>query len=142
MAAHDNRGRLAVTLGDGWRLYSNTIPAGSRALGTVSRDGTQSETGALIVTAAGIYSQCNAGTLRSLPQSKVVAALAAARAGTSGGAGRGQGARAEDGATNMRRVNITIDAAHDDIARQLGGGDRSLGIRRALAHASRSGYKP
>lgn len=142
MSAHDNRGRLAVALGDGWRLYSNTVPAGSRALGVVSRDGTHADTGALIITGAGVYAQANAGALRSLPQAKVEAALAAARAGTHGGPGRGGGIKTADGASNVRRVNITIDDAHDDIARHLGGGDRSLGIRRALAHAARSGYKP
>ena len=70
---HDNRGRLTVTIGDGWRLYTRTIPAGSRALGIVSRDG--AEQGALILTAVGIYAQCNAGVLRSLPQAKVAAGL-------------------------------------------------------------------
>jgi hypothetical protein len=136
---HDNRGRLAVDLGGAWRLYATTLPAGARALGTITKDGA---TGALILTASGILARLNAGSIVSLPQAKVQAALDAARAGSAGGAGRGQGARAEDGATNVRRVNITIDDAHDDIARQLGGGDRSLGIRRALAHASRSGYRP
>lgn len=74
---HDNRGRLSVTLGDGWRLYSNTIPVGSRAIGVVSR--APGQTGALIVTAIGVYAQCNAGALQSLPQAKVSAAVQAAR---------------------------------------------------------------
>ena len=131
---HHNRGRLTVTLGDVWRKYSNTIPAGSRALGIVARDGDQSDVGVLILTGAGIYSQCNAGALRSLPQSKVAAALSEARTG-SGGAGRGQGARAADGVSNVTRYNVTLDAQSEATARQLGGGDRSLGIRLALAQA-------
>lgn len=52
-----------------------------------------------------------------------------------GGARPGAGAKAGDGATGMRRVNITLDDVSDAIARRLGGGDRSLGIRRALAIA-------
>ena len=130
-----NRGRLSVTLGDGWRLYSNTIPPGSRALGVIARDGDQSDVGVLILTGAGIYAQCNAGELRSLPQSKVAAALSKARTG-SGGAGRGQGARATDGVSSVTRYNVTLDAQSDAIARQLGGGDRSLGIRLALSRSS------
>lgn len=90
MAAQDNRGRLSVDLTGNWRLYSYTIPAGSRALGVVSRDGSVSERGALVFTAAGVYVQCNAGVLRSLPQASVAAALDAARTGR-GGAGRAQG---------------------------------------------------
>jgi hypothetical protein len=58
-----------------------------------------------------------------------------------GGAREGAGVKASDGATNTRRVNITIDDESDAIAQRIGGGDRSLGIRLALKHASRSGYK-
>ena len=103
---HNNRGRLAVAIGGNWRLYTNTIPAGSRALGTVAREGY--DTGALVlIEATSLYVQVNAGAVRSLPQSKVVAALAEVRTGQ-GGAGRGQGRKAADG-----------------------DGDLSLGIRRA-----------
>src|SRR5574337_2164929 len=66
MTAHDNRGHLTVALGDGWRMYTHYIPHGCRAIGVVSRDGTHADTGALIVTAAGVYAQLNAGALRSL----------------------------------------------------------------------------
>lgn len=52
-----------------------------------------------------------------------------------GGARSGAGAKAADGASGMRRVNVTLDDASDEIAKRLGGGDRSLGIRRALAIA-------
>ncbi len=73
-----HRNRLTVALGDGWQFYSPVIPAGSRALGIVSRG--VGDTGALIVTPAGLYAQANAGALRNLPQAAVVRALAAATA--------------------------------------------------------------
>lgn len=130
---HNNRGRLTVALGGAWRLYSNTIPAGSRALGTVNRD--IGDTGVLVqIEATGRYVQVNAGAVRSLPQSKVAAAIEAARAGSHGGPGRGQGVKAADGATCLKRRNISIDDASADTLRQFGGGDLSLGIRRAAAH--------
>jgi hypothetical protein len=75
---HTNRGRLAVDLGGKWRLYTNTLPANSSALGTVTRDGC--DTGALVlIETTGLYVQVNAGAIRTLPQHKVVAALAEAR---------------------------------------------------------------
>lgn len=48
-----------------------------------------------------------------------------------GGPGRGQGLKAADGATGLKRRNISIDDARRDILRALGDGDLSLGIRRA-----------
>lgn len=51
-----------------------------------------------------------------------------------GGPGRGQGRKPADGATGLRRRNISIDDASADILRQFGDGDLSLGIRRAAAH--------
>jgi hypothetical protein len=57
-----------------WRLYTNTIPAGSTALGTVTRD--EGDTGALVrIEATGAYVQVNAGAIRSLDGRKVAAAL-------------------------------------------------------------------
>ena len=130
---HNNRGRLTVALGGAWRLYSNTIPAGSRALGTITRD--IGNTGALVqIDATGLYVQVNAGAVRTLPQAKVAAAVEAARAGSQGGPGRGQGIKAADGVTGLKRRNISIDDASADTLRQLGDGDLSLGIRRAAAH--------
>lgn len=77
---HANRGRLTVDLGGNWRLYTNTLPANSRAIGTVNRDGY--DTGALVmIEATGLYVQINAATLRNLDQRKVIAALSAAQAG-------------------------------------------------------------
>lgn len=52
-----------------------------------------------------------------------------------GGAREGSGPKPADGARDMSRVNITIDAKSDAIAKEIGEGDRSLGIRRALAIA-------
>lgn len=73
---HPNRGRLTVDINGNWRLYTNIIPAHSRAVGTVTRNGY--DTGALVlIEATGIYAQVNAGVLRALPQAKVKAAIAA-----------------------------------------------------------------
>lgn len=136
MRSHQNRGRLTVDLGGKWRLYTNHLPAGSRAIGTVTRDG--HDTGALVlIEETGLYVQANAGAIRSLPQSKVSAALAEVRTGR-GGPGRGQGLKAADGATGLKRTNITIDAESASILRAFGDGDLSLGIRRAAAHLKSS----
>ena len=133
---HTNRGRLVVDLGGKWRLYTNTLPANSRALGTVTGD--IGNTGALVlIEATGIYVQVNAGAVGTLPQTKIAAALAEVRTGQ-GGPGRGQGVKAADGAQGLKRRNISIDDASADILRQFGGGDLSLGIRRAAAHFKNS----
>jgi len=130
---HNNRGRLTVALGGAWRLYSNTIPAGSRALGTITRD--IGDTGALVqIEATGIYVKVNAGVVRTLPQAKIAAAVETARAGAHGGPGRGQGIKAADGATGLKRVNVSLDEASIAAAKALGDGEVSLGIRRALSH--------
>ena len=50
-------------------------------------------------------------------------------------AAAGLGAKAADGVTNVARYNVTLDAASETVARQIGGGDRSLGIRKALGRA-------
>lgn len=129
---HNNRGRLTVDLGGKWRLYANTIPSSGVALGTVTKD---DATGALVfIERTGIYVRLNAGVMVVLPQVKVQAAIDAARAGSHGGAGRGQGIKAVDGAANLKRTNITIDPASADTLRAFGDGDLSLGIRRAADH--------
>ena len=129
---HNNRGRLTVNLSGKWRLYTNTIPANSRALGTITRD--IGDTGALVlIEPTGIYVQINAGVVRALPQTKVAAVLGEVRTGQ-GGPGRGQGVKAADGAQGVKRRNISIDDASVDVLRQFGDGDLSLGIRRAAAH--------
>ena len=129
---HNQRGRLTVDPGGNWRWYTNIIPAGSQCLGTVTA--ASGETGALIFTASGVYARLNAGALVSLPQAKVQSAVDAQRASTHGGPGRGQGIKAADGATGLKRRNISIDDASADTLRQFGDGDLSLGIRRAAAH--------
>lgn len=129
---HNQRGRLTVDLGGNWRWYANLLPAGCQCLGTVTT--ANGETGALLFTASRVYVRLNAGAMVSLPQAKVQAAVDAARAGTHGGPGRGQGAKAADGATGLKRVNVSLDDASIAAAKALGGGEVSLGIRRALSH--------
>ena len=50
---------------------------------------------------------------------------------TRGGARKGAGRRPKDGAIGLKRVLITIDQSSVLTLRTLGGGDLSLGIRRA-----------
>lgn len=50
-----------------------------------------------------------------------------------GGPGRGQGRKPADGATGIKRRNVSIDDASAEILRKLGDGDLSLGIRLAAA---------
>lgn len=75
---HNNRGRLTVNLGGPWRHYIQTIPVGCKVLGTVSRDSSLCETGALLQTGVGSYVLAIGGALQSLPQSKVQGAINAA----------------------------------------------------------------
>jgi len=71
---HSNRGRLAVDVHGKWRLYTNTLPSGATALGTVTRSGY--DTGALVrIEATGLYVQVNAGVVRMLDQRKAKSAL-------------------------------------------------------------------
>lgn len=60
----------------------------------------------------------------------LTAALTAALSGR-GGPGRGQGVKSADGATGLRRVNVSLDEASIEALRALGDGELSLGIRRA-----------
>lgn len=50
-----------------------------------------------------------------------------------GGAGRGQGRKAVDGAGPIERKTVTLDADTITTLRTLGDGDLSVGIRRAAA---------
>jgi len=70
---HFNRGRLTVILGGNWRLYTRRPPDGWEMIGTVQRG---MEIGALAKSALGIYAQINAGAIQSLPQNKILAAVA------------------------------------------------------------------
>lgn len=118
---HTNRGRLVVDTNGNWRLYTNTIPANSTPLGTVTRD--ESDTGALVrIEATGVYVQVNAGAIRSLDGRKVAAAL--------GTAGR------PSEMTGGKRVNVYLDAASLKAAAKLGSGNVSEGIRKALEIAA------
>lgn len=74
---HTNRGRLTVNTDGNWRLYTNTLPANSTPLGTVTRD--DFDTGALVrIEATGVYVQVNASVIRSLDGRKVSAAMGTA----------------------------------------------------------------
>lgn len=117
---HTNRGRLAVDTNGNWRLYTNTLPANSTPLGTVTRD--DSNTGALVrIEATGVYVQVNAGAIRSLDGRKVAAAL-----GTAGRPAEMAGGK---------RTNIYLDGDGRSVAEKLGNGNVSEGIRIALAQA-------
>ena len=119
---HDNRGRLTVNTNGNWRLYSNTLPTGAEALGTVTQGA--GDTGALIrYTATGAYAQLNAGAIKSLSQHKVQAALEPA--------GRGRPDTMDGG----RRVQVYLDAPSLATADRMGDGNMSAGIRAALASA-------
>lgn len=115
-----NRNRLVIDTNGNWRLYTNTIPANSTPLGTVTRD--ESDTGALVrIEATGIYVQVNAGAIRSLDGRKVAAAL-----GTAGRPSEMSGGK---------KVNTYLDAESIAIATRLGNGNVSEGIRKALKQA-------
>lgn len=117
---HSNRGRLTVNTGGNWRLYTNTIPANSTPLGTVTRD--MGDTGALVrINATGVYVQVNAGAIRSLDGRKVAAAL-----GTTGRPAEMDGGK---------RTNIYLGAESRATAERIGNGNISDGIRIALAMA-------
>ena len=119
---HDNRGRLTVKIDGNWRLYSNTLPPGAEAVGTVTQG--VGDTGALIRYAAtGIYAQLNAGAIKPLSQHKVKAVLEPA--------GRGRPDTMDAG----RRVQVYLDAPSLATADRMGDGNISAGIRAALADA-------
>lgn len=117
---HTNRGRLVVDANGNWRLYTNTIPANATPLGTVTRgDG---DTGALVqIATTGAYAQVNSGVIRTLDGRKVAAALGKT----------GRPPEMEGG----KRVNVYLDAESLEIASNLGNGNVSDGIRRALRRA-------
>lgn len=130
------RSPLASTMsvelgGDRWRIFWGLmpLPGNARVIGVVAINGLG--WGALLLMPAGIYMQGNGGVCSSLDQSLVRDALSKARAGSHGGAGRGAGRKVADGATGLRRRNITIDDGSAERLKALGDGDLSLGIRRA-----------
>lgn len=116
---HENRNKITVDPAGKWKLYTNTIPRGSTALGTVTRG--MSDTGALArIEATGAYVQVNAGAIRSLDGRKVAAALGII----------GRPAQMVDG----KRVNVYLDSASIAAAKKIGDGSVSEGIRLALAN--------
>lgn len=109
--------KITVDAAGNWKLYTNTLPANSTPLGTVTRDGF--DTGALVrIESTGLYAQVNAGAIRSLDGRTVAAAL-----GTAGRPSEMDGGK---------RVNVYLDADSLAIAAKLGDGNVSEGIRKAL----------
>ncbi|MCB1918627.1 MAG: hypothetical protein KDJ28_01450 [Candidatus Competibacteraceae bacterium] len=74
--AHQNRGRLAVRLDADWTAYTDSLPQGSVALGTVTQG---NETGALVyVEALETYLMIQPERIHKLTTHKVKAAIKAA----------------------------------------------------------------
>lgn len=112
-----NADRLAINPSGNWQLYTATIPPGSVALGTVTRNGT--DTGALVrMEKTGAYLQINAGCARGLDGRTVAAAL-----GTGGRPAKIIGGK---------RIDVYLDDSSVAAAAKLGGGNVSEGIRVAL----------
>ena len=110
-------GKVMVDTTGNWKLYTNTLPANSTPLGTVTRD--DFDTGALVrIDATGVYVQVNAGSIRILDGRTIAAAL-----GTAGRPSEMEGGK---------RVNVYLDAESIAIATRLGNGNVSDGIRKAL----------
>ena len=130
MVNHPKRGRCDVTLGDGWQHYwgDTPLPLQTRALGIVAQGG---RVGALIYSKAGDqYAMGISDQLYGLDQDKITAAIIVARAGARGGPGRGGGRRTADRVDVMKKT-VTLDRGTIEWLRALGGGELSLGIRRA-----------
>lgn len=70
-----SRARVQLDMNGPWRLYQAHVPPGWEILGTVQRG---MEIGALARNkTTGVYAQMNAGSIISLDQRKVAAALGA-----------------------------------------------------------------
>jgi hypothetical protein len=139
MALKTKRG-FAVDLTGDWRKYTDSLPRNSRAIGIVEYCGMNGakDAGALAwIDIDGVYVKVIAGKVWSLPQSQIIVAVDNARAGSQGGAGRGGGVKAKDGATAMQRRNVMLDAESVRILIELGDGALSLGARRAAAHIAK-----
>ena len=109
--------KLTVDSAGNWQLYTATIPPGSVALGTVTRNGT--DMGALVrMGNTGAYLQINAGCTRRLDGRSVAAAL-----GTIGKPAT---------LTGGKRSTVYLDYSSVAAAAKLGGGNVSEGIRVAL----------
>jgi hypothetical protein len=118
---NSNPYRLTADIHGEWRLYTNTIPAGSTPIGTVTRGDDDSDTGALVlIEATDTYVQVNSGEIRRLDQQQIIEALRASES------------EIQPSEIVLKRVNIMLDAESLQIATQLGGGNISAGIRMAL----------
>jgi hypothetical protein len=73
-----NRGRLSVSLGDGWRNHARMIPAGITPIGLVTRKGL---THSLGIDASGDYWAFGTGKPEKLVRLKVQSAIAAIKTG-------------------------------------------------------------
>lgn len=113
----DDQPTLTVDPAGPWKRYTQTLPAGSEPIGTVTRE--DGSTGALVrINRTGAYVQVNNGVIRTLDGRKVAALLGLT----------GRPAEMDGG----RRVNVYLDVASLDAAAALGDGNISEGIRRAL----------
>lgn len=123
--SHDNRARIHIDQPGKPRLYQPHDLPGHETLGVV----TQGDfTGALVQNlSTGIYCMANAGAIRSLDQRRIKAAL-----GISNNAGAP--VKLQDG----KRVNVYLDAESLALAAEIGDGNVSEGIRRALRMAKES----
>jgi len=110
-----------------WKLYTTTIPAAGKPLGTIRRD--VGDTGALVlIENTGVYVQVNAGVIRSLPQREVKQIL-------------GQkicGGRPRFGDEPMKKMTVMLDQETIAAARELGCGNLSAGLRQAVQRLNKS----
>lgn len=112
---HDNRSRVTVELGAESPLYADPKLAGWEYVGLATAG---QDKGALVRNAhTGIYAMAKGGSIRPLDQRKIRAAIDPAAKKLDGG----------------KRVNVYLDEASMARASELGGGNVSEGIRRALA---------
>lgn len=116
--SHENRNRVIVEPGVESPLYADPRLPGWEYAGLVSAG---TDKGPLLRNKhTGIYAMSIGGTVRSLDQRKVRAALDPAAKKLDGG----------------KRVNVYLDDASLDRAARLGGGNVSEGIRIALEQAT------
>ena len=133
---HDARNRLEIDLNGEWPEHVVALPFGARGIACVWFGG---RWGALVEYEDGSHAQFVLNeTPKRLSERKIAAALRDARSGRTGGAGLGQGRKTLDGARSMRVFSVTLDDTANEIARALGSGDRSAGIRMALKLAQQT----
>lgn len=117
---HGNRGRVTINPDGDWTLFTSraSIPAGAEVLGVV-KSGTIA--GALVRMASGGYVQINNGVMKTLDGRKVSSALGL----------KSNGGRKEtmDGG---KRITIYLSEGDIALAKSLGNGNVSEGIRTAL----------